>query len=234
MKIAIVEDNEKMRKQLNMLIENTSLKYKLHPSIDLFKDGYDFINTFDDTYDLVYLDVEMPKLNGMDTAKEIRSMNSNVPIVFVTNFVQYAVEGYSVEAFDFILKPINEFNFENHFSKFMNKYEQNDNAPILSIKYKNEVTKLSSSDLLFVESEGHYLHYYTNDTKYTSIDTLKEIEHMLSNHGFFRCNNHYLVNLNYVSSVKDDIAIVGEHELKISRPRKKNFMAALAQHLGGI
>lgn len=232
MRIAIVEDNKEMQQQLHNLLKETGEDFNLDLKIALFDDGVSFIDSFNDDFDLVYLDVEMPQLNGMDTAKLIRNHPSSVHLVFVTNYVQYAIEGYSVEAFDFILKPINDFTFKNHFKKFLKSYAQQDTSYSLTIKYKNEVTRLLAQDILYIESEGHYLHFYTKDEKVTAIDTLKQYEEELVDQHFFRANNHYLINLKYVSSVKDDIAYVENHELKISRPRKKNFMKALTEYLG--
>ncbi|QIK69455.1 response regulator transcription factor [Erysipelothrix sp. HDW6C] len=233
MKIAIVEDNELMQQQLHDVIQEASQKAALEIEISCFSNGQSFIDQFQNNFDLIYLDVEMPELNGMQTAQAIRSFPSDAPIVFVTNFVQYAVEGYSVEAFDFILKPINPFKFENHFNKFLKRYSQTDNAPTITVKYKNEITKLRLDDIYFIESQGHYVHYHTDGKSVISIETLKAIEEQLAPYAFYRCNNHYLVNLNHVSSIKDDTAFVGKYALRISRPRKKDFMNALTEHLGG-
>lgn len=232
MRIAIVEDNLTMQNQLHTLLSAIAKKHDINIKVSLFNDGQTFLDQFKDEYDLVYLDVEMPRLDGMQTAQRIRELKSNVYLVFVTNYVQYAIEGYQVEAFDFLLKPINAFTFENHFNKFLKRFEKLKDDSSITIKYKNEVTRLSTQDILYVESEGHYLYFHTQDNTYTSLNTLKEIEKELQAYHFFRANNHYLVNLRYVSSVKEDMAYVSEHKLKISRPRKKHFMQALTDYLG--
>lgn len=151
-------------------------------------------------------------------------------IVFVTNYVQWAVEGYSVAATDFLLKPLSEFHFQEHFKKISTKIQQRPKESY-TLKTNAGIRKIFLDDLFFVESEGHYLHFHSGTGVYTILESLKNIEAELKDKNFFRCNNSYLVNLKYVRSIEGNIVHVEKHDLTVSRPRKKDFMAALTNYL---
>lgn len=82
-------------------------------SVDIFRSGVDFIGDGTAVYDIVFLDIEMPLLNGIETAKKLRKFDSDVCIIFVTNMPQFALKGYEVDALDYVLKPVNSFNIKN-------------------------------------------------------------------------------------------------------------------------
>lgn len=98
----------------------------------------------------------------------------------------------------------------------------------------NGVVRFSTNELYYAEVDGHYIYYYTKDGSYKQKQSMKELEDLLAGLSFKRCNNCYLVNLKYVDAVDRDDVKVGGEWLKISRPRKKEFLQALANYMGGI
>lgn len=230
MKIAIVEDNEEASQKLIRALNDCCQTHQVPLDITLYKDGIEIVDAYKGHFDVIYFDVEMPIMDGMTAAKKIRKVDDQVLIVFLTNYVQWAVEGYSVEATDFLLKPLSKFHFEEHFKKIVTKIQQ---APkeIFTLKTSAGMRKIFLDDLFFVESEGHYLHVYSATGTYTILESLKNIEAQLADKNFFRCNNGYLVNLRYVRSIEGNIVHVQNHELTVSRPRKKDFMTALTNYL---
>lgn len=232
MQIAIVEDDLEQQRLLERLINDYAIKHKLNVTIDCFADGIYILETGSLSYDLIYLDIEMKHLDGMTTAKGIREQDDKVILVFVTNFVQFAIEGYSVNAFDFLLKPLSIFSFSEHFKKVLARYRKS-RPTILSIKTADGMVNVNVSELLFVESEGHSLYFHTVNDVYRTRRTMKETETELLPLNFFRCNHGYLVNLAHVKGIEDNQVIIGEEALQISRPRKKEFLAVLNDFLGG-
>ncbi|WP_086314110.1 hypothetical protein A5821_001683 [Enterococcus sp. 7F3_DIV0205] len=231
MKIAICEDNQQERKRLKEFILRYSEEKNLLVNIDEYTDGIELIDNYNKLFDIVYLDIEMAMMDGMSAAEKLRKHDENVMIVFVTNYVQYAIRGYSVNASDFLLKPLTYFSFEEHFKKVMYQFEKKKEV-FISVKTNNEMKRIDVDQILFVESQGHYLYLNLKADIFTILDTMKNMEKRLSDKGFFRCNNGYIVNLKYVRSVDKNIVDVGGHLLTISRPRKKIFMEALTDYIG--
>lgn len=234
MRIAVVEDNEDERNRLLACFKQYEQEHNAHFDIITFKDGLDFTNHYNKNFDVIYLDIQMPHMDGMTTAKKIRKVDTTVPIVFVTNYVQYAIDGYQVDATDFILKPVNYFSFEEHFKKIEQKFKQQ--ANFLMFNTLEGTQKVVLDTLYYVESEKHYLHLHIikdKEEQLDMLDTTKNMEKQLAPYNFYRCNNGYIVNLKHVSQVNGNEVIVGPYHLQISRPRKKGFMEALTNYLGG-
>lgn len=230
MKIAIVEDSYEASQKLVGFLTACCEAQQIPLDITLYQDGIEIVDAYAGNFDVIYFDVEMPIMDGMTAAKKIRKIDNKVVIVFVTNYVQWAIEGYSVAATDFLLKPLSEFHFREHFKKIQTTIQQGPKESY-TLKTNAGIRKIFLDDLFFVESEGHYLHFYSATGVYTILESLKNIEADLKDKNFFRCNNSYLVNLKYVRSIEGNIVHVEKHELTVSRPRKKDFMAALTNYL---
>ncbi|WP_295747570.1 LytTR family DNA-binding domain-containing protein [uncultured Limosilactobacillus sp.] len=230
MRIAIVEDDDKAANQLKKCIQHYATKHQLTIDILVFNDGVQITSAYPDNLDIIYFDVQMPVMDGMTAAKKIRQHDPQVLIVFLTNYVQYAIDGYEVQAADFLLKPVTEFSFSAHFDKLRARIGNHDR--FVTVKHGDEIDKIILSDLYYIESAGHYLNYHTKDKVYKTIGSLKNASKDLADAHFFRCNYGYLVNLALVTSVSSNTVHVGPFDLQISRSRKKDFMAALANYLG--
>ena len=111
---------------------------------------------------------------------------------------------------------------------------QNKKSKTIVISTMNGVVRFSTNELYYAEVDGHYIYYHTKDGFYKQKQSMKELEDLLAGLSFKRCNNCYLVNLKYVDAVDRDDVKVGGEWLKISRPRKKEFLQALANYMGGI
>lgn len=231
MKIAVVEDNQTQREKLISVIKEYAHSKNFLVSIDSFEDGIQLVDTYQPKYDIVYLDIEMDIMDGMTAAKKIRQLDNKVLIVFVTNYVQFAIEGYSVNATDFLLKPINSFSFSSHFDKIYKLLSKQGNSSI-TVKTNNGFRRINVDDILYLESEGHSVHIHTINEVISLWDSLKNFENQLQDYNFFRCNNCYLVNLKFVDAIDKNHAVLSGHRLQISRPRKKDFLSALTNFLG--
>ncbi len=111
MRIAIVEDEESATQELRVLFARYGKENNMEFSLDTFPDALKFLASYRADYDLVMLDIEMPFMNGMEGAEKLRKLDPYVPIVFVTNMRRYAVAGYKVNAIDFIIKPVEYYDF---------------------------------------------------------------------------------------------------------------------------
>lgn len=230
--IAVVEDNNQSMETFKSYLERYSKETGIDFNVFAFSDGDEITSDYDAKYDIIFLDIEMKRLDGMSAAQKIRNFDQDVIIIFITNMAQYAISGYHVGALSFLLKPLPYFAFSQELTKSIERLKKKLQKSIL-VPTENAIIKVSSQDIMFIESFGHDLLIYTFNNKYTVRGTLKRMEEEFQGLSFYRCNNGYYVNLAYVSGVKDDDVLVGSHKLKISRPRKKAFMESLTQYIGG-
>lgn len=231
LKIAIVEDQKNEQERLASYLNTSCTSRNIPLKIDLFNDGIHITSDYQPKYDVIYLDVEMAVLDGMSAAKKIRELDKDVLIVFVTNHSGVAIQGYSVEAIDFLLKPLTQFIFEEHFKKILRKLPSHEEK-VIFIKSKGQTIKVKQDDILYVENQGHHVYIHTKKKTISTLNSMKNMEQLLDQKSFFRSNNHYIVNLAHIEKVDGSLAYISGEKLQISRPRKKAFMEALTNYIG--
>jgi len=232
MKIAVVDDDPNELNTLKEYFKHLHMEIRDEMDVHCYASGKEFICTYDYSFDLICLDINMPEMNGISTAQYIRSRDEEVIIIFVTNMAQMAIKGYEVRALDFLVKPVNYYSFAMKMRSVINIIN-NKKSKSFIITTSNGIQKISTNELYFAEINGHYLYYHTSGGTFKQKSTLKELEGKLKGLSFKRCNNCYLVNLKYVESInKDDVKVGGEW-LKISRPKKKEFLQSLGNYMGG-
>ena len=197
-----------------------------------FSDGVEILDAYRPVYDIVLLDVEMKHLDGMETARRIRALDADVVLIFITNMAQYAIKGYAVGALDYVLKPVPYFAFSQQLQKAVEKVSRHARH-YLAVPVEGGLRRLDTVQIYYLESEGHRVHFYTEDGEFTAPGALKTFEEKLADCPFARCNSGYLVNLAQVRGVQQGVVEVGPYELRVSRPKRKSFLAALADHIGG-
>lgn len=231
MKFAIVEDQKNEQELLASYIKNSCLTRQIPIEVDLFNDGIHIISDYTPKYDVIYFDVEMAILDGMSAAKKIREVDPDVLIVFVTNHSSVAIQGYAVEAIDFLLKPLTQFVYEEHFKKILRKLP-NQEEKVIFIKNKGQTIKIKQDDILYIENEGHYIYIHTNKEVISTLNSMKNMEQLLDSKRFFRSNNCYIVNLAHIEKIDGNLSYIKGEGLQISRPRKKAFLEALTHFIG--
>lgn len=230
--IAIVEDDPAARLRIRECLDYVSAENSIHFDITEFSTGFSFIGQYKPEYDIVFMDIDMPGMNGMDTARALRKMDSNVVLIFVTNMAQYAISGYEVDALDFILKPINKFSFAVKLKRAIARTTKRTDEYV-QIKTDGGFHRVRITAIKYLEIAGHYVIYHTTNGDYAEYGTLKEAESKINRPHFVRCNRSFLVNLRHVSSVNKDSVYVDGDELIISRPQRKVFLGALSEFMGG-
>lgn len=233
MRIAIVEDEKEARSQLIAFLKAYEKgKQTVQFHMTEFADGADFLAAFKPIYDIVFLDIEMPHSNGMEVARKIRKMDENVVLVFITNMPQYAINGYEVEALDYILKPLRYANFCVKLDRAVFAAEKRRQA-VFSFSSGGNQHRISPDRIYYFEVIRHcvILHSMDGDFELWHIP-MNRVEEALGDNGFARCSVSYLVNLKYVSSVTKDAVGVGQTMLPLSRGKKKEFLTALSNFMG--
>ena len=231
--ICIVEDDKTALDTLAEYLVRFENETNCSFVVNKFDRATTFINNFQSNYDIIFMDIELPDGNGMDLIKEIRKVDDKVVVVFVTNLVSYAVKGYEVHAFDFIVKPISYYNFYVKLLKVIGCLEQKKDKEIW-VSNKSGRERLMLSSILYVEVVQHMLYYHTVDGIINATGSLNSVQEILKDHGFALCNSCYLVNLKHVKAIKQNDVLVGDDLLMISRHKKKDFVKALNEYLAGV
>lgn len=230
-KIAIVEDHQ----EYTTIIQQYLVRYQQENNVTfemtIFNDGDEITSDYNSSYDIIFMDIEMKRLDGYSAAQKIRQFDKDVIIIFVTNMAGYAIKGYSVDALSFIVKPVSYFALKEELNKSIGRLKSK-KEQFIALPIENGIVKQNIKDILFVESFKHYVAVQTKNQSFTIRSTMKQMELRLQDNHFVRCDNSYLVNLAYVDSVADNTIYIGQYQLKISRPRKKHFMDALALYMG--
>lgn len=232
-RILIAEDDSQCFRQLEQFLDDYSRETGRAFQITRFDNGEDLVEHYQPDYDLLLLDVDMPFMDGMTAAGHIRRVDPEVVIVFVTNLAQYAIQGYSVNALDYILKPLNYFSFSQRLTRAL-RYVKKREEDYLTVAVKGGALKLEVGGIYYIERLGRQLIFHTQDGVHASSATLQQMEEALEDKGFARCNKGYLVNLAHVSGIQDGCAVVRGDKLLISRGRRGLFLDALADYIGGI
>lgn len=160
MRVAVVEDEKEQREQLQTYITQYAQEAGMSIEVELFPSGRELLEGYSSKYDVILLDIEMPEIDGMETARQIRTQDEEVVLMFVTNLAQYAINGYGVGALDFVLKPVNYYTFSVRFARAIARARQRENGQIL-LNLPDCVRKINTQQIYYVEVQNRMLHYHT-------------------------------------------------------------------------
>ena len=209
MRVAIAEDDKASCKLLQAYLKTYSEKTGVVFEIDCFPDGMKLVNA----------------------ARRIRKLDQNVFIIFITNMAKYAINGYEVNALDYVLKPVNYFAFSLKLDKVAMAVQRQEKKNLM-VDTEEGIMKISEMDITYIEVINHRLLIHTLEQTYRAKGSLSEIEHSLSEYHFVRCNKGYLVNLRHMNLIKTDTVVVAGEELIISRRKRNEFMLAVMDYHG--
>ena len=199
----------------------------------LYPSGTDFLARYQPDFDLVILDIDMPGLNGVDAARRIRELGDNVVLMFVTNMPQYALQGYAVDAVDYLIKPVSYEEFALKLKKAQ-RYARLNQSAQLTLHTADGMVLVPSDRLVYVEASPHYLTYHTLDGDYRVRGSLSQAEAELPTSLFARCGGSFLVNLRHVKGIEKQDVLVGGERVKLSRGKRLEFMEKFSRYLGGL
>jgi len=230
--IAIIEDEDAPRDALLAYLKRFEGENDVTFSVDTFRSPIMLLENYKPKYDIIFMDIQMPDMNGMEAARRLRTVDQQVILIFVTNLTQYAIAGYEVSAMDYILKPVQYYSFAMKLTKAIWRLGgQSDDS--INVTTDTGSARIRLKDIFYVEVRGHMLTYHTHEGNYYGFGSLASQEEKLREKGFVRCNSCYLVNLEYVQGVKGyTLTLKNGTELKISQPKKKSFLLALKEYHG--
>ena len=227
MRIAVCDDEEKFRNQARDMVDK--LAGSLDVVVDAYSDGNQLLAAFDKKpYDVLFLDIEMPAMDGITLAKKLRERSDSIYIVFLTGHVEYALEGYEVNALRYLTKPVQEEKLREVLRFVM---DQSTSKKQLMIKEDGEELLLNIADIVYFEAQNQYVMIYTTDGEHLVRYNIGDFEEQLKADGFFRVHRGYLISLAKVKKlVKSEVLMEMDDEersLPVSRSNVKPLKEAL-------
>lgn len=231
--IAIIEDEEAMSNQLVSYFAKFGKDYNESFSFAIFNNAETFLKNYKKEYSVVLMDINLPGMNGMECVKKLREIDDTVLVVFVTNLSQFAVDGYEVKAFDFVVKPISYYNFSLKIKRALSHLSSLNNYELI-ISTKDKKYFININQLIYIEIRNHTIIYHLVNEEIKGSGTLKSLYTNLKKHHFAFCNQCYLVNLAFVKGIDDGFLLINNEKIRIASSRKKSFMQELTAYIGEI
>lgn len=180
---------------------------------------------------LLFLDIQMPKLTGLEF---YRTLQNAPPVIFTTAYPQYALEGFEVNALDYLVKPISFERFlkatlkAKEYFEFRNKSNiENTASDYFFIKADNLIVKINYDEVLYAEALQNYVNIYTSTKKYMTYLTFKAVEEYLPPDKFLKVHKSYIVAASKINSIEGNEIRIGERHIPISRNQKEEVMEKL-------
>lgn len=230
--IALVDDDDEMRNKLASYIKKHEKECHLKFEVSEFKSAAKLLENYTEYYNIIFMDIQMEGIGGIEAAEKIREMDKDVILIFVTNMPNYVITGYRVNALGYLLKPVSYVDFIFQLQKSTDRLEAIKNHYIL-VESAGEFIRIDLSQVMYIESSKHKVLIYTEKDAIEIYSSLKKLETILSKYYFARCNNCYLVNLRYVKKIAGSEVFFVNSKLTISRAKKGDFMKALTDYIGG-
>lgn len=230
--IALVDDDDADARVTASMIDRYFDGDASRYAVTRFADGDSLLRDYKASFDLMFLDVEMPGTDGVTVARRLRVVDDQTVLVFTTKMAQYAVEGYDVDAIGYLLKPLNYYAFSIKMRKAEDIVARRRSVTV-PLTVGAETVFVPSADIRYVEVLDHALLYHTGEGIRKVWASLKDAAETLEPVGFVPVSRYCLVNLEWVRAVHgDDVDVDGER-VRVSRSRRKSLMQALAAYHGG-
>ncbi|MGY3214907.1 LytR/AlgR family response regulator transcription factor [Mucilaginibacter sp. HD30] len=216
----IIVEDEPLAQEV---IENYICRFADFECVGVCKNALDaFTLLHQEQIDLMFLDIKMPGINGLDF---LRSLKNPPAVIFTTAFANHAVEGFELDAIDYLLKPITFERFQKSINKFLKVQtnEQQKSKNYSYFKVSGRLLKVMHADLLYAHSVKDYVHLCTSSKSYLTHMTMKYLCELLPTDTFIRVHRSYLVNKNHINTVSRSAIKIGDEEIPVGDNYKINL-----------
>ena len=233
--IAICDDEQSFIQDLKINLERYAADTGREFCFFEFHDGIELIENYQPDFDLIFMDIKMEKLGGLETAEEIRKTDSTVGLFFLTSLSQYVWKGYEYGAINYLLKPMKYGRLKMELDRFFSRYQGKEEG-YLSFSNDNGKYKVLYKNLRYAETQKRNVLLHFDGQEQVIYKNMKEIASLLeAQRQFARCHASFIVNMVYVKSVENLEAVLTTGErVPISQPKRKEFMAKLADFWGDM
>jgi len=187
-------------------------------------------------FDIVFLDIQMENMNGIETAKELRKQEEDNIIIFITGIKEYVFEAFDVSAFHYLLKPVNEEKLKEVVYRAVKEINKRAEKQQLFIKTRDKSIAIDINDILFMENEMRKIAVHTKKETVRFYGVMSELEMKIGS-GFYRCHRGYLVNMSYIAEYdSENIYLTNGEKVYLAREKYQDFVKHYMRFLrnGGI
>lgn len=228
MNVAICDDEKLWHQKLIMLLKEYQFERHIDIFIKDFLSGESLISS-EMEYDITFMDYQMDRLDGIETARKIREINTNCIIIFISSYPQVALDTFEVDTFRFLTKPIDKAKLFKSLDDYRKKADADE---LLMFKAHDGAIKMRTSEIVYCEALGKHTMIYTQKAKYEILINIKEVEKKLPSEKFFRCHKGFLVSFLHIKFHNNtDIFFEKDKKAQISRRYLVPFKAALQEYI---
>lgn len=236
--IVILEDQEADSERLRSFLRRYGEVHGTAFAASVYRDGTELLDGYDGGFDILFMDIELPRMNGMQTAEGVRRMNESIPIIFTTNMAQYAVKGYEVDALGFMVKPISYIQFENYLTKALARSRRNEqiraNSTIM-LGSGSSFRQISMDEIVCVIKDRNYLIYrLTSGEEIRERGAMKDVLNRFENTTIKQCATGCLVNLRHVRKKERNEVYLPGAVFSVTMPFRKSFTEELMNYMRGV
>lgn len=232
-KVLMVEDDDQAASTLSEHLERFGAEQGIRFLVTRLATAFDLSEA--GAVDLIFMDIDLPGINGMEAAQLLREENASTPLIFVTNLAQYAVKGYQVDALDFMVKPVSYGDFAMRMGRAMRVMEKNA-AHTMALPTASGTRVINVNDITHVELAKHDLLYHVPgfDQPLRRRGSISGAREELPQDLFITVSQGCLANMAHVTTVlSDSVRLDDGTQLFFSRSRKKPCLETLARYFGG-
>ena len=230
--VAVVEDNEQDTKYLIANLMRYGQEKGIEIEIQTYASSIHFLDQYRGDRDIVFMDIDMPALNGMDAARALRKKDAHVLLIFVTALARFALNGYEVDALDFIVKPLQYNFFSAKMTRAVKKLSLEKRVKLL-IKSSERTVCIFADEIRYVDIFNHVLTFHMEKEAISTRGAMKDVLETLQDERFILANKSCTVNIQYVQMIdKDDVVLTDGVRIPIGRTRKAKFMQQIADYYG--
>ena len=228
MQIAICDDEGVFRQELHKVLLNFKRNKRIYIDIYEFENGEDLLQS-EVVFDMVFLDYQMPEMDGMEVARKLRNKNSICSIIFITAYPEFILESFEVQPFRFMIKPLDTDKINDALENYIK--QQKLLYPLLIIE-NGEQKAINAQDIIYLEGDGKYCYVRTTEETIHSSKTLSQAYSLLPQHCFYRIHKSYVINMYFIASVKNNVvtfingemAIIGRNRITAFKKAYMNFV----------
>lgn len=216
MRIAIVDDEHPERELLQGYLQRYAREYGGSFEVDTFASADALLSNYSMIYDILIFDIDMPGTNGIEAARQIRRMDRNTVLIFITNIAQYAINGYEVDAVDYIIKPIGYYDFALKFQRAISKAVQSKQTYLL-LETVDGTRRVDIAEVVYVEALSHYLIFHLEQEQFRVRGNIRDYEQRLRPYNFCQIHKSFLVNMEFIKEIRTGELMVNETTLSVGR-----------------
>lgn len=221
MRIAICEDNQEHANVLKGMIQKWAETEEIKVDMNYYESAEQFLYYWEkgEPYDLIFMDIQMNRMNGMELARYIRQQDRAVFIIFTSGLLNYVFKGYEVSAFRFLRKPLQEKDVLAALKKTYYEVEEGKREAVI-IPTEEGSLRVFKQDIYYVEADNHYIIMHTKQGDFHYKEKLGNVEPMFPEPTFCKCHRSYIINLHHMGRLmKDEVEIDNGDTLPVSKAR---------------